>query len=37
MKGSMALFNNPVMGLTEEQQKVCALDFDYMIYKAGIV
>ena len=30
MKGSMALFNNPVMGLTEEQQKVCALDYDYI-------
>jgi len=30
MKGSMALFNNPVMSLTEEQQKVCALDFDYI-------
>lgn len=27
---SMALFNNPVMSLTEEQQKVCALDFDYI-------
>ncbi|MBQ9559726.1 MAG: helix-turn-helix domain-containing protein [Bacteroidaceae bacterium] len=30
MKGSLALFNNPVMHLTEEQQKVCALDFDYI-------
>ena len=30
MKGSMALFNNPVMSLTEDQQKVCALDFDYI-------
>ena len=30
MKGSMSLFNNPVMSLTEEQQKVCALDFDYI-------
>ena len=30
MKGSMALFNNPVMSLTEEQQKVCALNFDYI-------
>lgn len=30
MKGSMSLFNNPVMNLTEEQQKVCALDFDYI-------
>ena len=30
MKGSLALFNDPVMHLTEEQQKVCALDFDYI-------
>ncbi|MBQ4386097.1 MAG: AraC family transcriptional regulator [Prevotella sp.] len=30
MKGSLALFNNPVMHLTKEQQKVCALDFDYI-------
>ncbi|MBQ9667330.1 MAG: AraC family transcriptional regulator [Prevotella sp.] len=30
MKGSMALFNNPIMHLTPEQQQVCALDFDYI-------
>jgi len=30
MKGSLALFNNPIMHLTPEQQKVCALDFDYI-------
>ncbi len=30
MKGSLALFNNPVMHLTPDQQKVCALDFDYI-------
>lgn len=30
MKGSLALFNNPIMHLTESQQKVCALDFDYI-------
>jgi AraC-like DNA-binding protein len=30
MKGSIALFNDPIMHLTPEQQKVCALDFDYI-------
>ena len=30
MKGQLALFNNPIMHLTPEQQKVCALDFDYI-------
>ena len=30
MKGSLALFNNPIMHLTEAQQKVCVLDFDYI-------
>ncbi|MCR5138743.1 MAG: AraC family transcriptional regulator [Bacteroidaceae bacterium] len=30
MKGSLALFNDPIMHLTPEQQKVCALDFDYI-------
>lgn len=30
MKGALALFNNPIMPLTPEQQKVCALDFDYI-------
>ena len=30
MKGQLALFNNPIMHLTAEQQKVCALDFDYI-------
>lgn len=30
MKGQLALFNNPIMHLTPEQQQVCALDFDYI-------
>lgn len=30
MKGTMALFHNPVMHLSPEHQKVCALDFDYI-------
>ena len=30
MKGSLALFNNPIMHLTPEQQQVCALDFDFI-------
>ena len=30
MRGQLALFNNPIMHLTAEQQKVCALDFDYI-------
>lgn len=30
MKGAMALFNNPIMHLNSEQQRVCALDFDYI-------
>ena len=30
MRGQVALFNNPIMHLTAEQQKVCALDFDYI-------
>ena len=30
MKGSMALFNDPIIHLNPEQQKVCALDFDYI-------
>ena len=30
MRGSLSLFNNPVMHLTPEQQKVCELDFDYI-------
>ena len=29
-KGSISLFANPVMHLTPDQQKVCALDFDYI-------
>ncbi|MBQ8097954.1 MAG: hypothetical protein IJ244_00330 [Bacteroidaceae bacterium] len=28
--GSLALFNDPIIWLTPEQQKVCALDFDYI-------
>ena len=30
MRGQMALFNNPIIHLTPEQQRVCALDFDYI-------
>ena len=30
MRGGLALFNNPVMRLDEEQQRVCALNFDYI-------
>ena len=30
MRGQLALFNNPIMRLNAEQQKVCALDFDYI-------
>ncbi len=30
MKGHLALFNNPIMRLNAEQQKVCALNFDYI-------
>ena len=30
MRGHLALFENPVMPLTAEQQHVCALNFDYI-------
>ena len=30
MRGQLALFQNPIMRLTPEQQQVCALDFDYI-------
>ncbi|MBQ8703751.1 MAG: AraC family transcriptional regulator [Bacteroidales bacterium] len=30
MRGHLALFENPVMHLNEEQQQVCALNFDYI-------
>ena len=30
MRGHLALFENPVMHLTEEQEAVCALNFDYL-------
>lgn len=30
MRGHLALFENPVMHLTREQQEVCALNFDYI-------
>lgn len=30
MRGGLALFNNPIMHLDEEQQRVCALNFDYI-------
>lgn len=29
-RGSLALFNNPIMHLTPEMQEVCVLDFDYI-------
>ena len=30
MRGGMALFNDPIMHLTDEQQKVCAINFEYL-------
>lgn len=36
MKGQLALFNNPIMRLTEEQQRVCALDFDYIRHRLAL-
>ena len=30
MRGQLSLFQNPIMRLKPEQQKVCALDFDYI-------
>ncbi|KWW29095.1 MAG: helix-turn-helix domain-containing protein [bacterium P3] len=30
MRGGLALFDNPVMRLDEEQQQICALNFDYI-------
>ena len=30
MRGGMALFNNPIIHLDKEQQRVCALNFDYI-------
>lgn len=30
MRGGLALFDNPIMHLDEEQQRVCALNFDYI-------
>lgn len=35
-KGGMALFHNPIMHLTPEQQRVCALDFDYIKRRLAI-
>lgn len=29
-RGSLSLFNNPIMPLTKAQQQVCALNFDYI-------
>ena len=34
--GQMALFNNPIMHLTPDQQRVCALDFDYIKRRLAI-
>ena len=31
MRGQLALFNNPIMRLNPEQQRICALNFDYII------
>ena len=36
MRGHLALFENPVMHLTAEQQKVCALNFDYIRRRLSI-
>lgn len=35
-RGSISLFNNPIMHLTPEQQQVCALDFDYIRRRLSI-
>lgn len=35
-RGSMMLFNNPIMHLDQEQQKVCALNFDYIKRRLAI-
>lgn len=35
MKGSVALFNNPVMHLSEEQRSVCQRDFRWIEYRLG--
>lgn len=36
MRGHLALFENPVMHLTAEQQKVCALNFDYLRHRLAL-
>ncbi|MBQ9666808.1 MAG: AraC family transcriptional regulator [Bacteroidaceae bacterium] len=36
MRGQLALFNNPIMRLNPEQQKVCALDFDYICRRLNL-
>lgn len=35
-RGTLALFNNPIMHLSPEQQKVCALNFDYVRRRLAI-
>ena len=36
MRGQLSLFQNPVMHLNEDQQKVCALDFDFIERKLAL-
>lgn len=36
MRGGLALFNNPVIHLDEEQQHVCALNFDYIRHRLAV-
>ena len=36
MRGGLALFNNPIMHLDEEQQRVCALNFDYIRQRLSV-
>lgn len=35
-RGALSLFHNPIMHLTPEQQKVCALNFDYIRRRLAI-
>lgn len=36
MRGHLALFEDPVMHLTDEQQAVCALNFDYIRHRLSL-
>ena len=33
MRGSMALFLNPVIPLTEDQRRICISDFDWLEFR----